>query len=117
MSIWPQSVQTKPHGFLRFGGAAVKGIEPPLARAVAPEAGFIERHDAVRRLDARVRVQPLRKEQFAAGRPAEGVDVLMIVARAETAQDDLAFVAFAVAVGVGQQQQLGAFAHVTSGRI
>src|SRR4029077_17447867 len=58
---------------LRFGGAAVKGSEPALARAVAPEAGFIERHDAVGRLDPRVRVQPLREKEFAAGRPAEGV--------------------------------------------
>ena len=69
----------------------------------------------MRRLDARVRVQPLRKEEFAAGRPAEGVDVLVIVAGAEAAEDDLALVALAVAVGVGEQPELGAFADVAGG--
>jgi hypothetical protein len=57
-------------------------------------------------------MESLRKPQFAAGPPAEGVDVLVIVAGAESAQQHTAFVRFVIAVGVAQMQQLRAVANI-----
>src|SRR3989454_7835840 len=60
----------------------------------------------------RTNVQTLRKPEFAAWTKKKRIDVLMIVARAKTAQDDATLVGFVVAVGVLQMQQLGALANV-----
>src|SRR5439155_22200713 len=57
-------------------------------------------------------VESLRKPEFASGTKQKGIDILMIVARAKTAQDDTTLVGFVVAVGVFQVQQLGALGDV-----
>ena len=104
-------------GILWIGGSAVEGVEPKLARAQSPEAGFIQAHNAERRFDAGTRVESLAEVKFAAGRPAEGVDILMIVTGAEAAEHDGLLIRHVVAVGVAQVKQLRAFAEVTAARV
>src|SRR5213596_1339004 len=57
-------------------------------------------------------VQALLKPEFAAWTKQKGIDVLMIVARAKTAQDNATLIGFVVAVGILQMQQFGALPDV-----
>jgi hypothetical protein len=86
--------------------APVERVESLLARTIPPQARVIERGDAPRRLDPREAMQPLAEHQFARRAPAKRIYVLVIVARAEAAQHDLASVGAAVAIRVRHQPHL-----------
>ncbi len=98
---------------LGVGGVAVKPFEAQRARIEPPDAGLVELHDAEGGLDAGVGMQSLAEPEFAARRPGERIDILVVVAGAESAQDDLALVGTPVAVGVAEEEEFGAVAEVT----
>ncbi len=77
-----------------------KDAELLRARVVLPKPAGHQPLYPVRRFDVAVDVDRLSKEHRPARRPAEGVDDVVRVLGAKSAQNDLALVRFPVAVGV-----------------
>ncbi len=107
--LWPHWSHAWPQVFQRpFGN----DLHPLGARVVGEDAAAVHAHDAPRRLHVRVDVHALRKIEPSIRPPAQGVDDVVRVLGAESAEDDALLVGLAVAIGVLEVEQLGGLADV-----
>ena len=77
-----------------------------------PEAGLVAPNNAPWCLDPGIGVQALAEIQAAVRSPGEIRDILVGVPESETCKDDFSHVGPAIAIGVSQKEQVGAFANV-----
>ena len=99
----------------RIAQALEEHLQPLGARVVGEDGAGVHPHHAVGRLQMAVDVDALVKVQPPIRPPAQCVDEMVRVLGAEAGEDDALRVGLAVAVGVGEVEQLGGLADVSGG--
>src|SRR5262249_28589462 len=90
----------------RIATASAENLETPAIRVEPPDAATVEPHHTVRGLDVRMSIDRLVHIDVTVVSPAQCMQIVMGVFRAEAGEDNRPLVGFPVAIGVYEMQQL-----------